>query len=1200
MQDMNKLPVRTALAAALTLALGATTPNAIAATAVAASQPSVTAIDAARGNPHLIILRAGVFDPAAQQLDVRAVGAASAAASGYAIVQFKPGPLAAARKALVARGVELLGYVPNNAYYARLNGVPLADIAQDPAVRYAGAVEPAMKLDPTLWLASRGTSAALQNDGRYELMIEGYAGVSSARIESVLAKQVAGVEITMRSERTEAAPYVRAKVDAAALDALIASATAIDGVAFVSPWTAPHTMNAGGIGALQANLAGACAGSGPICGPTPLFDQGITGSGQIVAVADSGTTPNAAWFATLDKGNGPHTEVTFAENPPPIPPNIGTLHPDNKIIAYWTQPGGPTDYDYVSGHGTHTSGTVVGDAAGTFGANTFMPSTPYLPNHDLADGMAPNAQLLMQDVGPNQATSIIAQDFEGTMLQAAAAGAFIHSNSWGSDNNATYTAQDANVDRATRKQEGLLVVIAAGNDVPGAMAVGNPGVSKNAVTVAALGHAGSLVKAGFSNAGPTADGRMKPDIAAPGTSTVSARNSTSATPVTSTVLAPQTASNSGTSMATPTVAGNAALLRQYFTDGFYPRGFQNDGSNNNDLIFADGFEQAPPQVTGVVELVDAYNPTGAVLKAVLLNGTVQTTSPATFPNFGTGWGRPWLDGNLWFKETQPDGDDSRRLRVFERTNAAGLETGDVHEYTIDNIEAGAEFRATLTWFDPAAAAGAVSTLVNNLDLEVVAPGNQTYLGNVFSGNVSVTGGTADSKDTVEQVRFTAPVAGSYTIRVKAPSVPGTGEGGSDRQGYGLAVSGRFGIPDPTPFAAPADLAVGTNNTAGVAVTATAAAGAQGYQLYRADDATCATALAGDFHLVAHGATLPLTDTRSQGGYSYAYKLRGVQNDVEGEVSACIDVVSADDCTLTPDFDVRSVSVDASNASCSVNVAWAEAQSNCPAASAITYTVERDTDPYFSSPAVVGTGLSGSTFADTAVSNATPYFYRVRATDAAGNDSSASDIANATPSGIDGPDPGSFLDDVDTHTYMVMDAPWRITDTAASAGSFSYHSSNDDEPYIDNACYAITTPPLTLTAGAILNYQARYDIEYQWDGAVQEISTDGGATWSDLPPNGGYPSAFTQTQNPPINVCGYASSHGAFNGVTTAGSNADPNNGSAVAIFKPFSTSLAAYVGQTVQVRWRMSTDPASAFDGFFIDQVQVTGAAGSGSYMCTP
>jgi hypothetical protein len=118
--------------------------------------------------------------------------------------------------------------------------------------------------------------------------------------------------------------------------------------------------------------------------------------------------------------------------------------------------------------------------------------------------------------------------------------------------------------------------------------------------------------------------------------------------------------------------------------------------------------------------------------------------------------------------------------------------------------------------------------------------------------------------------------------------------------------------------------------------------------------------------------------------------------------------------------------------------------------------------------------------------------------------------------------------------------------------------------------------------------------------VQEISTDGGNTWNDLPPTGGYPSSFAQTTNPPVNACGYAASHGAFNGVTTAGSNADPNNGGATAVFKPFTTSLASYAGQNVQIRWRFSSDPAAGFAGFFLDQVQITGAPGTGSYMCTP
>ena len=1189
---MPVLPSRTALAAALIVAFGTTGPIAHA-TPVTAAQPSIDSITAARGNPNLIILRAGVFDPSSQQLDVSAVGAAADVPSAYAIVQFQP-QKSDARKALIARGIDFLGYVPNNAYYVRLNGASLDELRTNPAVRWVGNVRPSMKLDPTLWSARRVSSAALQTDGRYEIIVEGFRGVSSSKIQAALLKAVPGAEVTMRSERAEATPYVRVKATVNDLDALLLAATAIDGVAFVSPWFQTTTTNSGSIGAIQGNLTGTCAGSGPICGATPMFDQGITGGGQIIAIGDSGTTVNAAWFATLDKGDGPHAEVTFSDNPPPVLPNIGILHPDNKIIAYWLQPSGPIDYDYTSGHGTHTTGTLVGDAAGTFGATTYMPSTPLLPNHDLADGMAPNAQLLMQDIGGTDPRSVYVQDFEGTLEQAHGGGARIHSDSWGGGTSGQYSADDANVDRATRKYEDLLVVIAAGNDQSGPMAVGSPGNSKNAVTVAALGHAGSLAKASFSNAGPTADGRMKPDVAGPGSSTISAKNS--ATPVSTTITAPQTTPDSGTSMSTPVIAGNAVLLREYFADGFYPRGFKNTGTST-DVIFADGFDGTVPAPLGTGAALDAYNPTGSVMKAVLLNATVPTTSPSTFPNTGTGWGRPWLDNNLWFKDTLQNGDDSRRLRVFERTNNAGLKTGEANEYTIANIAPGIEFRATLTWFDPPAVAGAASTLINNLDLEVVDPNGQVYLGNHFSGGVSTTGGTADAKDTVEQVRFTAPIAGSYTIRVKATDVPGSGEIGTDQQGYGLAVSGSFGLPDTTAFAAPTAVSITGNSTSGVSVGATSSGSAQSYQLYRADG-TCATAASGDFHLVANGSALPLNDDHTQGGYSYAYKVRGVQNDVEGEASSCIDVVSLDDCTLQPTFDRQSVAADASNATCGVDLTWSAATANCPAAPTVTYKLERDTDPYFGNPQTLAAALTAATYVDNAVTNGTPYFYRVTAADGVGNATPASDTVNATPSGVDGPDPGSYVDDVDTHSYVALESPWQITNTAASAGTFSYHNSADDQIYADNVCASITTPALTLTTGAALSIQAKYDLEFQWDGVVQEISTDGGTTWNDLPPTGGYPSSFAQTLDPPVNACGYAASHGAFNGVSTAASNADPGNGTATAVFKPFATSLASYVGQTVQIRWRFSSDGSTAFDGFFLDQVQISGTAGTGDYMC--
>jgi hypothetical protein len=1154
---MHALPTRTALAAALALALGAPFGTASAAASIRAQAPTPEAIDAARATPGTIILRAGIFDPAREVLDGAAIGAAPATAlSRYAIVQFQPGRLASQRKALEARGVEFLGYVPNHAYYVRLGHATLDAVARDRDVRWAGFVQPAFKLDPRLWTAARVDSPAKQADGRYELMIEGFKGASSSEIAATIEKEVPGVTITQRSVRTEAAPYVRASVGLASLDALIRAATAIDGVAFVSPWYPTHTMNSGAVGAIQGNATGACAGSGPICGPAPIWDHGILGSGQIAGIADSGTTPNAAWFTTLDKGAGPHFEITFTDDPPPVLPNIGTLHPDNKILGYWLQPGGPTNYDYTSGHGTHTTGTIVGDAAGTFGADTYLASTPSAVNHELADGMAPNAQLLFQDIGPDDPRSVIIIDFEGTLDQSYAGGARIHSDSWGAGTSGQYTSDDANADTAMRKHENQLVIIAAGNDQAGAMATGSPGNSKNSVTVAALGHAGSLTKAGFSNSGPTADGRLKPDISAPGTSTISARYGTN---VDGTPTAPLTASASGTSMATPTIAGNTILLRQFFTDGWYPRGEKT----------AD----------------DALNPTGPAMKAVLLNGTNPINS-ASWPSTGTGWGRAWLDGNLWFKNTMTGGDDSKRLRLFERPNSAGLETGDTNEYTIANVAAGVELRATLTWFDPPAAPGSASTLINNLDLEVVGPDSTVYLGNHFTSGVSTPGGSADAKDTVEQVRLTTPVAGSYTFRVKATDVPGDGTSGSDRQGYALAVSGAFGMPDPAPFAAPTDLEVSGNGSTGVSIGFTAgAAGAQSFQLYRADG-TCATAAPGDFHMVGSGAASPLVDDRTQGGFSYAYKVRGVQGDVEGDVSACIDVVSDDTCNLLPVFDTASVTADGNHSSCSVEVDWAAAQASCPAAGGVKYTVLRDTDPYLGNAQAVATDLESPGFVDTDVVDGTPYYYQVVATDDLGNAAPVSRVANATPAGSDGPDPATLVDDVDTHSYMSMEVPWQITNTAATNGTFSYHNAGDNQTYIAGACASIETPELTLPPAAALSYKAQYDVEYQWDGVVTEISTDGGATWADLPPDGGYPSSFAQTQG---NGCDFPASQGAFNGVSTAGNPADPGNGSTTPEFLDFGNDLSAYVGQTVRIRWRFSSDGGAEFSGFWLDEVRLSG-----------
>ncbi len=1158
---------RLALASALTLALG----QASAATidqrvAVPAQRLDPTTIAAAATNPDLIILRAGIFDPATQRLNAPLSAAADTVSSSYAIVQFHAIELAAGRESLEAKGVAIVGYIPNNAYLVKLNGNSLAAIKQSVGVRSVEFYAASYKVDPRLWKDAR-TQLLQQSpedvSDSQEIMdivdIRGFKGESSAQIEAALRKLVPGVRITSRSQRAQATPFVHAGVPRDQLDQLLHAASLLDSVAYIEPWLPTTVNNAASIGAIQGNLLGSCGGNGAACGPTPVWDHGIFGSGQIVAVADSGTTPWVANFTTLDKGSGPLMQITLSDNPPPVLPAIGNTYPNRKIYAYWLQPSlggdGPVDYDYTSGHGTHTTGTVLGDVAGTFGASTYLASTPSAANHEQADGMAPNAQLLLQDIGGTSPTSVYVNDFAGTLDQAYAGGARIHSDSWGSSTAGVYSTNDAEADATSWANEDMLVVVSAGNDDPGPVQTGSPSNAKNVLSVAALGHAGSLVVAGYSNRGPAADGRQKPDIGAPGSSIQSARNTTSfsAVPVYTTPKA-----NSGTSMAAPTISGNAALIRQYFADGFYPR--------------------------GVKTAADAYNPSGMMLKAVLLNGTNPLGAP-NWPNADSGWGRAWLDGNLWFKSTLTGGDDSRRLRIFERTQIAGMETGEVKEYTINSVAGSAELRVTLTWFDPEAAGGAGMALINNLDLEVVAPNAAIYKGNVFNLGVSTAGGAADARDTVEQVRLINPLAGAYTIRVKAISVPGNGRPQSSTQGYAVVASGGFAMPDPTPLAAPTSVNVVSNGSSGIAVAFSSAA-AQRFQLYRANG-TCATAAAGNFRLISDSAISPVVDDKSQGGFSYAYKVRGVAGDVEGNVSSCIDVVSADDCSLQPEIQSTSLDVDGANISCSNELSWQAATASCPASSGLTYTVYRSADPFMVSSTAIASGIAATSYSDTSVVNGQAYYYRFEADDSFGNSSPLSEIVGATPTSALGPDPDPYVDNVENATYLVAESAWAISNLAAANGNLSYHTGGQGPNYPDLTCASIETPALTLGNNASLTFSAKYNFEFGWDGVVTEISTNGGASWVDLPPAGGYPTVFNTGQPSPINACGFADGKGIYSGVSTASSNADADNDNATAVFKPFSVDLSSYSGQTIKVRWRLSSDPGLNYSGMFLDKVRI-------------
>ncbi len=1112
--------------------------------------PAIDRLPELQAQSGLLLMRSGAFDPTQERLDFSAIQGGDHTDGRYGIVQFNPGQEAEVRRLIAANGAEVVGFIPNHAYQVRWTDATRIALATQPGVRWVGAYQSGFKIAPDLMDGS--VRAAHAPSGFVELEIHGFRGERSDLIAGAVGKLGAGVELGPQAGTLDL-PSVRIRVPAAMLEQTVAAVAAIDGVVWIEHYLPPMLMNRDSVGPIQNNSP-SCAGAGPSCTTldlayAPIWNQGLLGTGQIVAVSDSGLDRNEEWFTALDLGSGVNQVLTDADNPAPVLPAIGNIYPDRKVYGYWVQPGA-TAYDntaicpggFPTGfHGTHVVGTVLGDAAPF--------STPTVPNYTNGDGMAPNAQVLFQDIGNDTSGCLSITDFGGTLVQAYAGGAGIHSGSWGNQSAGAYGGNDQRGDAVTWMTENLLVNIAAGNSGPGVNTIGSPGNGKNIMTVGGTNHGFATTMYNSSSRGPTDDGRRKPDILAPAVGIVSASGDTGNG---ASVEPPLTKALTGTSMATPTVSGGAALMRQYFMDGFYPLGYRTD--------------------------YEALEPTGALMKAAIINGAAPFT--ANWPDTNAGWGRMWLANSLYFVG------DARRHRHWMRSNDAGLETGDVDTFQMDLAE-GEELRATLAWYDPDGALGSGVTLVNNLDLEMTAPGGTTYLGNVYTTGASSPGGVADTLNTVEQVRLLAPVAGTYTFRVKATAVPGNGRPGSHRQGYALVVGGRVARPEGVLFfgnfemdprvSPPASLTLADNGDDGIDIEAAPVRKAESYQLYRATG-TCAAAPTSQFRFVGENTDEVVTDTRSQGGFTYAYRMRSVADGVEGRLStACVEVVSADACSLTPAFNDASVVADMQNANCSVNLTWNAGTSNCPAAP-LSYRIYRDTLPLFNAPQLLDT-VSGTSFSDTGVANGTPYYYRVDAVDDEGNLLAGTRTVNATPIGEgNGGGAGLYVDDIDDNSYMAMQSPWSISNLLPGQGTFSYRSATGSV-YPPLTCADIATLPLTLGAGAPqLQYLARWQIEAQWDGVVVEISTNAGNSWTAITPAGGYPSDFSQTQNPPINACGYPASQGAFGGTST---------GYATGVYQSITHDLSAYAGQNVIVRWRLSTDPGAEEGGFFLDNVRI-------------
>lgn len=480
---------------------------------------------------------------------------------------------------------------------------------------------------------------------------------------------------------------------------------------------------------------------------------GLSGKGETVAVCDTG----------IDTGDPRQIHPDFTGRVAWIKSYPIT----SEYANYISNPGGDDGAaDFDSGHGTHVAGSVLGN--GTASAGLPGAAAPIR-------GLAYNAKLVFQAVEQelrwkDAADSAeygryllagIPEDLGALLSDAYGKRARIHSNSWGGGDPGEYDEQCEQLDRFVWQHRTLCVLVSAGNDGTdkdgdgkiNPMSVTSPGTAKNCITVGACesrrpafaaetygewwpedypvqpfrnnpmaDDSGTVVA--FSSRGPTRDGRIKPEVVAPGTFILSTRSTQIAANNTAWAAFPPSRMYfhmGGTSMATPLTAGAVALIREYLRT-----------------------KQKKP------------SPSAALLKAALIAGCERLPgyAPAGVPlDNHQGYGRVNLDAVL-----APAGSAS----ALFRDDKSGLRTGQVRKFTLKVTSNQAPLRMVLAYSDYPG-----PSLVNNLNLIVTDPAGKRYVGNQRATGVM----TLDAANNVEVLDVQGPAAGTWTIEVVGSNVP---------------------------------------------------------------------------------------------------------------------------------------------------------------------------------------------------------------------------------------------------------------------------------------------------------------------------------------------------------------------------------------------------------------------------------------------
>jgi hypothetical protein len=603
----------------------------------------------------------------------------------FVLIQFDAPVSREERREFEAHGVTLLGYVPENAYWARLDDGPSSIYAIEPPGRVIGWGTPARETKLSLGF----TPADLVGEDRGGVNLTVFAGVGEPEVRDALHDIDPGATLEHLHGRVF-------QIELRRHDVL--SVADLEIVQWVEPAIEAFTLD---------NADSAALLNIPVLHQSP---SDLSGAGIRVAVFD-------ACYPDLD-------------------------HPDfgGRIsiarTAQWCIDQGL----FEQSHPTHVAGTIASSGVGD----------------PAAKGMAPASYVYSYTFALSHYDDLVS-DFSSLDVRLSN-----HSYSWGSYPYGAYEQNASTIDDIVR-QSGVAMFWSSGNDgfpeewggfTPGGWtSQRNGGLAKNAFSVCALNegiYIGNYFVKLDSSRGPTLDGRVKPEFCAQGADVYSLE------PAASCGSPPCYGEKDGTSQASPAVAGGSALLHEL-----------HEKTQGSPLPLA-------------------------LLRAVLIHSAIDLhednsarwwngmlPSDATVgPDYVTGWGLPdfaaaadLLLGDAWLESSVTEGATDQW--TFEVTDASTL-------------------RATLAWVDEAATPGAALTLVNDIDLEVEAPGGTIHLPWILDKDDPGAPATSgrNGVDISEQVVVEAPAAGLWKVRVIGANLP---FGASD-QDYALVVTG---APEPS-------------------------------------------------------------------------------------------------------------------------------------------------------------------------------------------------------------------------------------------------------------------------------------------------------------------------------------------------------------------------------------------------------------------